>query len=391
MNNGLIIIGGGMVGLALAALLSQENFEVTVVEVREFDFSDTALTARVSTIHLASQRLLRYLNVWEHLEKNAAPLFEMTIWDHTQNAHLQFDSRDVNELQMGWVIENREIVRVLYEKLIHEKRVTFLNPYIPTSDFFEKYKHCLIIGADGAHSCVRERMPVSLTARSYFQKAIIAVIQSEKSHENTAFQKFLTTGPAALLPLKNKHHTALVWSADDAVSDALMQKSMDAFSEALTTALDFKLGKLKTISERTQFPLVMQHAEDYVSDHFALVGDAAHTIHPLAGLGVNLGLMDAACLAQTLIDARAQKKPITDLRTLRRYARWRKGDNLLTIAAMRGLKEIFAIDNVYGNFIRSLGVNAVDHCGLIKNNLMKYAMGMSNELPTILSAQLPPR
>ncbi len=381
MNNSITIIGAGIVGLSLAALLAKHDFAVSVIEAKPFDFTSNHLTARVSTIHLTSAKLLKYLGVEKVLE-DSAPLYEMSIWDHTQNAHLHFDSRDAGEIQMGWVVENRAIIKALYEKCCADKNVEILCPQSPTTALLEKNN--LIIGADGAHSWVRQQMPITLNTRPYFQKAIITVIQSEKPHNNIAIQKFLTTGPIALLPLKNAHHTALVWSADDAISDVLMQKTDDAFSRALTEALDFKFGKLNSISQRSQWPLIMQHANDYVSQNFALVGDAAHTIHPLAGLGVNLGLMDAACLAQTLIDARDNHKNIGDLKTLRRYARWRKADNAGVIATMRGLKDIFAIDTASFNIARSFGVNTIDRYTSIKNQLMQMAMGKSNDLPAFL-------
>ncbi len=394
------IIGGGMVGLSLAALLSKNHFSVAVIESSEFSFAGNEPTARVSAIHLASHRLFNYLQVWDELEKNAAPLQEMTIWDHTQNAHLHFDSRDINETELGWIVANHDIVNTLHKKLIDDNNVDILCPITPT-DFVienncviltlnnnEKISTDLIVGADGAHSWVRKQMPIHTPSRSYYQKAIIAVIESSLPHDLCAIQKFLTTGPVALLPLKNSHQTALVWSADDAISDALMQKSPDEFDAALTEALDFKLGKLKSISDRKQFPLTMRHADDYVADHFALVGDAAHTIHPLAGLGVNLGLMDAACLAQVLIDARSAKKSFSAFQTLRRYTRWRKSENELIISSMRLLKEIFAIDTPWFNIARFTGVNIIDQSDGMKNWLMHVVTGDYDDRPKFLSNEM---
>ncbi|MCX7125845.1 MAG: FAD-dependent monooxygenase [Gammaproteobacteria bacterium] len=309
-----IIIGGGIVGLSLAALLAKNNFSVALIESKtpELIWDENDLTARVSAIHNTSKKLFDYLDVWTLFKKKSyAPLKEMEIWDHTQNAHIHFNSRDVDEDQMGWIVDNREIIKKLWEKLHHECEVDFYCPNKPiqyankilTLDNNQSLKTDLIIGADGAHSWVREQMPVTLQSRSYQQKAIIAAIESQHPHDNIAYQKFLSTGPVALLPLFQANHTALVWSADDLISDELMKKSQDDFARTLTEGLDFKLGKLKIISARSQFPLTMRHADDYVSENCALVGDAAHTIHPLAGLGVNLGLMDAAGLMQTLIDA----------------------------------------------------------------------------------------
>src|SRR3990167_8635801 len=353
-----IIIGAGIVGLSLAALLAKHNFSVALIESNapQLSWDENVLTARVSAIHNTSKKLLDYLDIWHLLNKKSySPLHEMKIWDHTRNANLYLNSCDVDESQMGFIVENREIL-----------------------------KTNLIVGEDGAHSWVRKQMPITLQTRSYQQKAIIAVIESQHPHNNIAYQKFLTTGPVALLPLFQANHTALVWSADDAVSDDLMKNTQIIFAKILTENLDFKLGELKLISERLQFPLVMRHADDYVSENCALIGDAAHSIHPLAGLGVNLGLMDAACLTQTVIEARIKQKSLGDLKILRRYSRWRKAENAPIIATMRGLKEIFSIDSPSFNFIRTTGINTIDQCTLIKNQLMHIAMGHSRDMPVFL-------
>lgn len=392
----IVIVGGSMVGLTLAALLAKNHFDVTVVESQPYDFSEYILSARVSAIHLTSKKIFAQLGLWETLEQHAAPLQEMKIWDHTQNAQLHFDSRDIQELQMGWIVDNARITHALFEHLQHNKHVTFLCPAKPvdlthqdntlslTLDNNQIIKTDLLIGADGAHSWVRDNMHIPLKTRDYFHKAIIAVIESQHAHQQCAYQKFLKTGPVALLPLQQTHHTALVWSADHSASDALMQQSPDEFNRSLTEALDFKLGKLKAITERKQFSLVMRHAENYATQNCVLVGDAAHTIHPLAGLGVNLGLLDAAVLTQTLVDARNKHKPIYDDRVLQQYARQRKSDNTDVIIAMRGLKELFEIDTPFFNVVRSSGVNFVNGCSLVKNYLMRIAAGQCDELPVFL-------
>jgi len=387
-----IIIGGGIVGLSLAALLAKNNFSVALIEskIPELTWDENNITARVSAIHNTSQKLFDYLEIWKLLNKKSYTLLcEMKIWDHTHNANIHFDSHDINHPQMGWIVENREITKVLWENahgvdlFCPNQPVKFENNIL-TLDDHQQLKTQLLVGADGTHSWVRQHTSITLETRPYHQKAIIAVIETQHAHNHIAHQKFLTSGPIALLPLFHTHHAALVWSADNEISDELMKKTQSDFAHTLTNNMDFKLGKLNVISERKQFVLTMQHAKDYVSENCALVGDAAHTIHPLAGLGVNLGLMDAACLTQTLIEARNNKKSLGNLRILRRYARWRRAENAPVIAAMRALKEIFAIDTPTFNVIRSLGVNTVDQCTPIKNRLMEVAMGQSKELPDFL-------
>lgn len=381
MNNAITIVGGGIVGLTMAALLAKNHFHATVIETKQPELEWNTLTARVSAIHHTAAHLFRYLDCHDLLAQSV-PLHKMFIWDETQNTQLTFDSRDVNEMQMGYIIENRLIIKTLWEKIKNDSHITIHCPASPDQFHFDKNN--LIIGADGAHSWVRNQMGVSLRERSYQQKSIIAVIQSEKPHDHTAIQKFLTTGPIALLPLTDSHHTALVWSSDDEISDHFMQLSSIEFSATLTRQLDYKLGQLQLLTDRSQFPLTMRHVDQYATEGFVLIGDAAHTIHPLAGLGVNLGLMDAACLIQVLLDARTNKKSITSLRTLRHYTRWRKADNTPIINAMRALQTAFSINTNSFNFIRSLSINTINHCLPIKNQLMKIAMGQSQDLPSFL-------
>ena len=381
----VIIIGSGIVGLTLAALLQKNNFITAIVESKSPEKQSDTLTARVSAIHRHSQQLLTYLDVWKNIpEKLRALLNHMFIWDHAQNT-IDFDN---DGEPIAWIVNNHAISEALLEKyhgdyFCPDAPVHFSQNTL-TLRSGKKLTADIIVGADGADSWVRRQMPITMKTRSYEQKSIIAVIETEQPHQHCAYQKFLTTGPVALLPLSHPHHTALVWSADDAVSDQLMRESDQVFSESLTKALDCRLGNLTSISPRSQFPLVMRHVKEYAYDRFVLAGDAAHTIHPLAGLGVNLGLMDVACLTQVLCDARLLKKPLYDQLALRKYTRWRKAENTGTLLAMRGLQTFFALDSKMFNAIRGLGLTVIDRCASIKECLMTCAMGSDCELPMYL-------
>lgn len=394
----IVIIGGGMVGLSLAAFLAKHQFPVAIIESKPpvLNWRSDDLTARVSAIHRSSQKWLSVTDAWKNLlPESYTPLREMHVWDFS-NAQMHFDSATEGFNEMGWIVENRAIVKSLWESLTKNPHVTFYCPAKPsdlsiqndmailTFDDQTQISCNLIVGADGANSWLRQHMPITYQKRPYFHKAMVAVIASEKPHQNIAYQQFLKTGPVALLPAANSYHSTLVWSATDPISNELIQLSDTEFSERLTDAIDHRLGKLQCISKRTQFPLIMRHADEYTSPHCALVGDAAHTIHPLAGQGVNLGFMDAACLAQVLIEAKEKGASLGMQRTLRRYTRWRKADNTLMISAMRFFKDIFSLDSTGINTLRHIGVSAINHYGFTKHAIMKIAMGLSDDLPAFL-------
>ena len=389
----VMIVGGGIVGLTLAALLSKNNLSVAVIESKTINAADNTITARVSAIHLTAVRLFQYLECWDLLAKTArAPLQAIHIWDYTQKTQLQFDAREMGEKNLGFIVNNNAIVDMLYRHLKKQSVVDFYCPHSPASiershqnivltlNDERKLSAQLLVGADGAHSWVRSHMTARVHTRPYYQNAIIAVIQSALPHHHCAYQKFLPSGPEALLPLHDCYHHALVFSSDDAMSEELIKKSPEDFAAVLTESFDFKYGDLKLISTRDSFPLTMRHASHYAEQNLALVGDAAHTIHPLAGLGVNLGLMDAACLSDVLLNA----SHVGELRILSRYTRWRMAQNTPVIAAMRGLKEVFEINSLPFNSVRNTAINTINQCSVLKNHLMRLATGQSKELPRFL-------
>ncbi|OGT53775.1 MAG: hypothetical protein A3E84_02085 [Gammaproteobacteria bacterium RIFCSPHIGHO2_12_FULL_42_13] len=381
----VIIVGSGMVGLTLANLLQKNQFSVCIIEASPQQAVTETLTARVSAIHPHSRRLLQYLNCWEEIPENFRAIVKaMHVWDHTHNA-IDFDNEGD---PLAWIVNNHAMVEALREKYTGDYICPDVPQYFSNNTLIlqsgKKLSAELIVGADGAHSWVRKQMCIAVNTKSYDQKSIIAVIASEKPHENIAYQHFLKTGPVALLPLSHAYQTALVWSADTAYSDNLMKLSEEKFSYELTRALAYRLGELRSISERSQFTLTMRHAKEYGENCFVLVGDAAHTIHPLAGLGVNLGLMDVACLSQVLCDARDQNKTLCDYTVLRRYTRWRKAENTPVLLAMRGLQTFFALDWNLTNVLRGLGMASIDHFSFIKKYLIRCATGSEIELPLFL-------
>lgn len=395
----LTIIGGGVVGLLLAALLADEKISVVVIEAKKplLHWDKKSLDSRVSAINSASQRLLKIIGIWKEIDLKAySPLMKLRVWDGLGGAEIIFDSADVGSPSLGAIVENREIVRALWQRLNNDPYVRLVCPEKPlhllqSDDFIElelnnkqKIKTFCVVGADGSHSWLREKMKIELSERSYKQSAIVAVIRTENDHQKTGWQVFLRESIIALLPLADSHTCAIVWSSIAEETDKLMMADERTFKVELNNAFKFRLGEIRCLNSPKLIPLVMHHAKKYVKPRMVLVGDAAHTIHPLAGQGVNLGFMDAACLAQCIIDAQREQRDVGSLRVLRRYERWRKGDNTTMSVAMRLLKECFSAQFPFIVQARNMGLAIAHRFNFLKNFCMKIAMGEMNDLPNLM-------
>lgn len=372
----IIIIGAGLVGLAQALALAQKDIQVVLIEEQKFVFSKEKMTARVSAINLSSIEFLRSLDI----KTDQVPLTrleKLVVWDDLTQAEIDFDAAMLGKAELGAIIENRELLRSLWLAVEQNKNIEII--YAEPQNLVLKAGQVeltlsnqqtliaeLIIGADGAQSWLRNTLNIEIKERSYHQKAIIACVENEKVHQNTGWQNFLNTGPLALLPLNNPHNCAIVWSSDDARALELMAMDESQFNIEINNAFGSRLGEIKLLSERQLFPLIMRHAKNYVLPHAVLIGDAAHSLHPLAGQGVNLGFMDAQSLAKH-IDA---KNP-ANFKNLRRYERERKAANTRMLFAMRGLRDLFASQNAVLVPARAWGLQALNKADFIKNALME--------------------
>ncbi len=394
----IVIIGAGVVGLVLANALARANLPVTVVETSlpDLQWDNSQLDARVSAINTVSQQILMNLGVWNKIDPAAyAPLRALQVWDSSGGGAIHFDSADIGEPQLGFIVENRALVKALWETAASLRQVTILAPSQPFKIIHSLTQlqlqledqtlipAQLIVGADGGHSWVREEMGISSHERSYEQQALVAVVHTVRTHQNTGWQSFLPAGPLGVLPLADNQTTAIVWSNTLLEAQRLMGLSVMDFNEEMSAALNRRLGAMTLLTPLKMIPLVMRHAQEYVLPHLALIGDAAHTIHPLAGQGVNLGFLDAAALAQVIIEARQKQHDIGSLRVLRRYQRWRKGDNTLMLAAMSGFKQLFAQNSSWIVQLRSRGLNLTNQLDCLKNLIMRYAIGRQGDLPEL--------
>lgn len=383
-----IIVGAGMVGLACALALAEENFKVAIVESKTVNLhsDESEREARVSAINPASLNLLKKLGILSKIPSSKiAPLVKMQVWDESGGGQIEFDSSEVGLPELGSIIANQDILRAAWASLGDHKNVSFHNeapinitrePQEIILEFPErKIAAHLIVAADGINSWVRKTLEIEAEMKSYSQSGIIALIETEKPHGQCALQNFLPTGPLGVLPLKNPNEMAIVWSADSDYAKQLLTMDVPSFNSALQAALANKLGSISLISERQEFPLVASHAKQYCQERVVLIGDAAHTIHPLAGQGVNLGFKDVEVLLEAILEAREKRRDIGIFRVLRSYERARKLDNKSMLASMRGFKAVFGSKNAFLIQLRSFGFSVVNRCAPLKKLFMEKALG----------------
>jgi 2-octaprenylphenol hydroxylase len=290
-------------------------------------------------------------------------------------------------MQMGAVVENRITVLAIWKKLQQlESCDVFTSSQLEDFNIDDngvdinlsegaKIRAALLVGADGSNSKIRQISGIDDYGWEYQQKALVATVRPEKSHQNTAWQRFLPEGPLALLPLRDGL-ISIVWTSNTQTTEANLNLSDTDFCEALAEASEHQLGAFELVGARGAFPLKLQFSPEYTQQRMVLIGDAIHTIHPLAGQGANLGLKDATTLASVVLKAHQKGRDIASQQVLRRYERQRKGDNLLMMGVMDGFKRLFGADDMLVQFVRSSGMGAVNSSTLIKNQICKYAMGL---------------
>ncbi len=399
----VLIVGGGMVGATLACALGRQGFAVTVLEAREppLDWPADSYDLRVSAITRASQRIFEHLGVWPAMAaRRVTPYREMRVWDASGAradeplSEVHFDAADIGEPDLGHIVENRVITAALWQALaglesvelicpagIVELQCSELGSRLTLTDG-RRLSADLVVAADGARSRIREMAGLESFGWAYDQHAVVATLRPQHGHHQTAWQRFMPAGPLALLPL-DRDLFSIVWSTTPERAGQLLAMDPTDFAAAVTQASQGRLGEMRLLGERASFPLRLQHAKHYAAAGVALIGDAAHVIHPLAGQGVNLGLLDAAMLAEVLISARGAGRPLGALATLRRYERARKADNLLVQGSMDAFKRLFSNDLAPLRWARRLGLGLTDRLAPIKRRFARAALGTAGELPEL--------
>ncbi|MEC4725031.1 FAD-dependent monooxygenase [Shewanella sp. D64] len=394
------IVGGGMVGLTTAIGLAMENIRVVVIDAGETPAVTGEPKLRVSAINKASQRLLQNIGAWSYLDDDRlSPYQKMEVWDKDSLGKISFDAHSLSEQYLGCIIENDNIAHALTMRAAEFDEITHIENHKLakiafgereawlTLDNGDNLSAALVIGADGANSWVREQCKIPMTFWDYGHHAIVATVRTEIPHKDTARQVFLKDGPLAFLPLYEQNLCSIVWSVPPAKAKQLLESDPQLFERTLTAAFDGRMGMCKLECEPQAFPLRMRYARHFARHRLLLAGDAAHTIHPLAGQGVNLGLLDAAAIIQTLGELKLEGKDLGDYPNLRALERWRKADALEMIAAMESFKRLFEGSNPVKKALRDLGLNLVDNIAPVKTLFMQQAMGNKNSLPKLCKAQ----
>lgn len=398
----VLIVGAGMVGSTLALALKGSAMSVCVLDrsslsVPAFN-AETPFAPRVSALSLASQRILENLDVWPGvLARRASPYTRMQVWDGSGTGAIHFAAASVHAQQLGFIVENQIVQAALWEQLKQTAiecmtncsvHTLVANPqgWCVTLSDGRILQTTLLVAADGTDSQIRQLAGCATRTWAYLHQAIVATVRTSEEHQATAWQRFTDEGPLAFLPLTRgiEHNwCSVVWSCIPERAQELMKLEDQAFAGALARAFEQRLGAVLEVHPRVCIPLKQQHAKRYIQPGLALLGDAAHSIHPLAGQGANLGFLDAAVLAEELIRAQTRGERWSDERVLSRYERRRMPHNLAMMSAMEGLERLFQSTALPARWLRNFGLGLVNDIPEVKALFIRHALGLSGDLPVL--------
>ena len=391
----ILIVGAGLAGLSLAAALSGSKLGITLLDTRAEPVHAGAeaksrhgyglksgIAARVSAVNPGAKKFLTRIGAWDRIATGRISTFKkMRVWDSRGTSHIEFGGND--ESALGDIVENQLIEDALIEtvavagniRLEWQAKLSGATRqeagYGVRLEDGRHFDCSLLVGADGGNSRVRELCSIRSVGWSYDQVALVTTVETESSHESIARQCFTGIGPLAFLPLADEHLCSIVWSVQDATD--LMAMDDKDFCKLLSRSFENRLGTVLGTDKRYTFPLNHRHALQYVASHVALIGDAAHLIHPLAGQGVNMGFADARTLAQELAGARLEGRSPGDLVLLRRYQRQRRTGNIVMGSVMEAFKQIYSLDNPGVNWLRNTGMRFVDNNDTLKSLITRLA------------------
>jgi len=401
---GIVVAGGGFVGGTLAVALAQlapSGFRIALVDGAEGAPART--DSRGLALSAAARNLLDSIGLWSAIEPRAQPIESIEITDSALGASfrphfLGFDKEMKAEAPRAYIVEAGVLLDTIADAIAADRAITAHEPDRITgyeADVYAMRAHLdsgailkapLLVAADGKRSCLRERAGIKTIGWSYPQIGIVATVAHEYPHKGKAVQHFLPAGPFAILPLTG-HRSSIVWTEDPGTADALMSGDDAAFAEALAQRFGHRLGRITIEGPKQAFPLSFQMARSFVGDRVALIGDAAHVVHPLAGQGLNIGLRDVAALTETLIETMRLGLDIGSATTLERYERWRRFDSAFSGTAMDALNRLFSNDNAPLRALRDIGLGLVDRAPALKRFLVREAAGGTGDVPRLLKGE----
>ena len=397
----IIIIGGGMAGMTTAIGMAMSGFDVTVVDhTPRGDMSAGEFDGRSSALSYAPCQLFKALDIWKYLEDVAQPILEIRITDGPSPLHLHFDNESLGDGPLGNMVENRHTRLALFKRMDELDNITYLAPekvvsfnkepsnVSVTLDSGKVIEGKLLLGIDGRNSQVRKWAGFHLHGWGYGQTGIVCTIEHEHSHCGIAHERFLPSGPFAILPLTG-NRSSIVWSEKDHLVDTIMGLSDRAFESELQRRVGDFLGKVSVVGGRFAYPLTLQYCDEFVSDRVTLVGDACHGMHPIAGQGLNLGLRDVAAIVEVVTDAARAGLDIGSVSVLEEYQQWRRVDNAALLSVTDVLTKLFSNDIAPIRHARDLGIAVVDQVEPLKNVFMQHARGTVGELPKLLQGERP--
>src|SRR5579862_4713473 len=399
----VVIAGGGMVGLTLSLALAQGGLRVLLADPLPLQKTRSAeFDGRVSAISYSSARMLDVLGVWKALQNDAEPIRDILVTDaKTGEApsplSLHFDHHEIGEA-MGYIAENRHIRSSLLDAATTAEALEIANPdrvcdFVRYRDALEVHlesgrtvRPSLLVAAEGRDSPSRERAEIGVVAWSYPQRGIVATVEHEHPHDGVAYEHFLPSGPFAILPMTG-NRSSLVWTEREEIAGPILQLPQPDFETEIARRFGAHLGNIRTEGPRWSYPLNFHLARGYVRPRFALVGDAAHGIHPIAGQGLNLGFKDVAALSEVVLDAARLGLDVGTADVLRRYERWRRFDSFVLAAATDALNRLFSNDFTPVRLVRDLGLGVVDAIAPMRRFFMRHAGGAAGRLPRLLRGE----